>query len=66
MISAIQECKARKGVDEHHDLWEILWQGRWGSIFDRMIREGLIEVIFEQRPEEGKEGETTNANVLRQ
>lgn len=41
-------------------------QRRWGTIFDSMVREGLIEVTFGQRPEEDKEGETTNVNVVRQ
>lgn len=39
---------------------------RWDTIFDRMVREGLIEATFGQRPEESKKGETTNVNVLRQ
>ena len=35
-------------------------------IFDRMVREGLIEVTFGKRPEDGEDGETSNANALRQ
>ena len=40
--------------------------GMKGVIFDRMFREDLIEVIFEQRPEGIEEKETTNANAQRQ
>lgn len=66
MISAVQEYKARKGDGKHHDLLMTVQQRRWGIIFDRMVRKGLIKATFGQSPEEGKEGETTNVNVLRQ
>lgn len=35
-------------------------------MFDRLVREGFIKATSEQRHKHGEEGETTNANTLRQ
>lgn len=53
-------------MGKHNDLGSTALGGMKGVIFDRMFREDLIEVIFEQRPEEIEEKETTNANAQRQ
>lgn len=39
VISAVRECKTRKGDGKHHDLWVTMQQRRWGTIFDSMVRE---------------------------
>ena len=62
MTSALQESKSRKEYGKHSDL-ECL-RGKRCAIFDRTVREGLIEVAFKQIPEEGEKGEITSANTL--
>ena len=53
-------------MGKNNDLGSTVFRGMKCMIFDRMFREDLIEVIFEQSPEEIEEKETTNANAQRQ